>query len=197
MDKSKKIFLIFQSFVGIVSFLACFFIILDCVHFIPVCGAYRYSIEDIQPLLYKTSVGKVVSYMQTTETSNFFVLAKEDILAFLRYMHPVCILFLILLLISLGFYCFSPILSKKTFYSYIPYFGKIMLCYLTKFLIAASIFGIFFNDTMKSIGTSLAIIGYTSILFNGFLIFYCVLFILKWIFALISFIRFKTLENPQ
>ena len=101
MSKRKIIYFIFQTIVALASLAAIVFIIIDFIHTLPLRRAYQYSIDDVQPILYQTSVGKIVLYMQTTNTENFLILAKEAVLTFLRYLHPCELLNLLLLLLQI------------------------------------------------------------------------------------------------
>ncbi len=196
MNKRKVIYFIFQNLIAIVSFLAIVFILFDFINTLPLCKAYQYSIDDVQPILYQTSVGKIVLYMQTTNTDNFLILAKEAILTFFRYLHPICIIFLIFFAILLGIKGFLEEENTKDFWSYSPFFLQLFLIYLLKYLLSAAIFGIFYNSSIASIGTGLTIMGYFILIINLVLVFYCVLFILKWIFSIKPFIH-QIRENRQ
>lgn len=196
MSKRKIIYFIFQTIVALTSLAAIVFIIIDFIHTLPLCRAYQYSIDDVQPILYQTSVGKIVLYMQTTNTENFLILAKEAVLTFLRYLHPICIVFLVFIIFILGVYSFSDNQENKDLFSYCSFLIQIALVYLAKYLLSAAIFGIFYASNMASIGTGLTIMSYFILFANLVLIFYCTLFFLKWCFSFKPFIR-QIRENHQ
>lgn len=89
--------------------------------------------------------------MQTTNTENFLILAKEAVLTFLRYLHPICIVFLVFIIFILGVYSFSDDQENKDLFSYCSFLIQIALVYLAKYLLSAAIFGIFYASNMVSI----------------------------------------------
>ena len=189
MDKKKIIFFSFQTLVAIGAIIAIIYVLIDFIHTLPLCKAYLYSLDDVQPILYQNAVGKVVLYMQSTDTENFLILAKEAILSFLRYLHPICIVFLIFTILSLGFYSFSNEKEGKNYLSYLPFFTQLILVYLGKFLVSAAIFGVFYRANIRSIGTGLTAMSYCILIANLVIIFYCTLFILKFILSIKPFIH--------
>lgn len=195
MKQEKKLFFIFQMVVAIISFVAIIFLVIDFINVLPQCRAYKYSIDDVQIVLYKTSVGKIVNYMTTTDTTNFVKLATNALLTFFRYLNPVCILFILIIALICFIYAIYDKKTSKAYTSYLPFIAIISLIFIGKYLVSAGIFGLFYDESMISIGTSLTIMAYFQLLCNIALIAGLLLFIIKFIISLIYL--FKTQESHQ
>ena len=197
MKKEQWTYFIYQIIIAIGSIIAMAFIIVDIIHFAPLCIGFRYSMNDLEPLFYKTSVGKVVAFMPITESNHFFLLVKEAILSFLRCLHPMCSVFLSFLCATLflSFFLNHPHFQKQ-YRDYRQYILKLFIAYLAKFLVCAAVFGIAYSGSIRSIGIGLTIMGYVGILINLIMLFFLSLFVIKFIFSMRS-IWIKTRENHQ
>ena len=195
MKQEKKLFFIFQMVVAILSFVAIIFLIIDFINVLPQCRAYKYSIDDVQIILYKTSVGKIVNYMTTTDTTNFMKLATNALLTFLRYLNPLCVFFILIIALICFIYAIYDKKTSKAYTSYLPFIAIITLIFIGKYIVSAGIFGLFYDESMKSIGIALTIMAYFQLICNLALISGLLLFVLKFIFSLIYL--FKTQENHR
>lgn len=190
MKLEKWIYYAFVILVAICSCIAIGFLFVDIIHFGSMCTSYKHSMNTVEPLFYKNSVGKVVLAMPITDSNHFIILAKEAIIAFFRCMNPMCLVFLFFICANL---LLLLVFERKTHYeeyqNYLWFLGFLCLLYVLKFLACAAVFGIAYSGSMRSIGVGLTIIGYVGIIFNLILIAFLVLFIVKAILLVKNLVK--------
>lgn len=192
MQKEKKLMFIIDTFATILSLFAIFFLILDTIHIFPLVHAMKYDAVQLELVLNKTQIGKVILHINATEESDIWTMISQALLSFIQNAHFMNVVFLIffIFLLAISFYKENwQYVSIIRFYLKLDLF--IIICYLLKFLLSAAFFGILYQGDTISYYRAFVSIPYVHFVVHFLLIFAFLVFILRYIFQFLPLLKKK------
>lgn len=190
MKKDKIFVLCIDILATILSILSIVFIVIDAINIIPLFNAFSYNSVELEYIINKTQIGKIILGISATEESNLLKMAGAAILSFIKNAHfmVIIIILFIIFLLFIKFYQnnWEYVIDIN---QYLKIYKWISVVYVLKYILSAAFFGLLYNGTTQSYFNSFFSMPFVHIVTNILLIGLFILPIIRLVF------KFKTLGN--